>query len=139
MAVQLILRRDLRGLSAVTAGDAEILSGIPMGKEFTATLSQKRSQKQSRFYWALLGKIVANHAFYRRSEPLHLFLKTRLGYVEEIRFHDGSVQMKVSSTAFDKMDGLEMRKFMDLAIDVLCSEVLPGVNRREHGQVLRVF
>jgi hypothetical protein len=102
-----------------------------MGREFTATLTQQRSQRQNRFYWGLLGKVVANHPFYRRSEPLHLWLKTRLGYVDEIRFHDGEVQMRTTSTAFDKMDGLEMRKFMDAAIDVICTEVLPGVRRRD--------
>ena len=60
-----------------------------------------------------------------------MFLKTRLGYVETIFFHDGSMQLQVTSTAFGKMDGFEMRKYMDLAIDVLCSEVIPGMDRRE--------
>lgn len=131
MATQLILRRAMNGLAPVTAHDAEILAGVPMNREFTATLTQQRSQRQNRFYWSLLSKVVSNHPFYQRSEPLHLWLKTRLGYVEEIRFHDGKTEFKASSTAFDKMDGFEMRRFMDAAIDVLCAEVLPGVRRRE--------
>lgn len=131
MATQIIVRRELPGLVAVTAYDSELLSAIPMRREFTATLTQKRSQRQNRFYWALLGKIVSNHPFYRRSEPLHLWLKTRLGYVDEIRFHDGSAEIRATSTAFDSMDGLTMRAFVDGAIDVLCAEVLPGVSRRE--------
>lgn len=131
MATQIIVRREFAGLVAVTAHDAELLSEIPLGREFTATLTQQRSIRQQRFYWALLGKVVANHPFYRRGEPLHIWLKTRLGYVEEIHFHDGEVQMRTTSTAFDKMDGLEMRKFMDAAIDVICTEVLPGVRRRD--------
>src|SRR5665213_3192161 len=105
MSMQLIVRRQMSGLVAVTAYDAELLAGIPMGREYTATLTQKRSQRQNRFYWGLLGKIVANHPFYRRSEPLHLWLKTRLGFVEEIRFHDGEIQIRATSTAFDAMDG----------------------------------
>lgn len=129
--MQLILRRDLRGLSAVTAHDSELLSSIPFGREFTATLTQKRSQRQNRFYWGLLGKIVDNHPFYRDSKPLHLWIKKRLGYVEKIIFHDGTMSEEVSSTAFDKMDGFEFRPFMDQALEVLCSEVLPGVTRRE--------
>ena len=131
MATQIIVRRQFSGLVPVTAHDAEMLADVPMTRDFTATLTQQRSLKQQRFYWALLGKVVANHPFYRRSEPLHLWLKTRLGYVDEIRFHDGRVEMRATSTAFDKMDGLEMRKFVDGAIEVLCAEVLPGVRRRE--------
>lgn len=131
MAMQLILRRDLRGLTTVTAHDAELLSGIPMGREFTATLTQKRSQRQNRFYWCLLGKIVDNHNFYQNSKPLHLWLKTRLGYVEKIVFHDGTMRTEVSSTAFDKMDGFDIRPFMDAALEVLCTEVLPGITKRE--------
>ena len=134
MSTELIVERSFNGLVAVTARDAEIMSEIPLGKQLTALLSLKRSQRQNRFYWCLLGKVVANHPFYRRSEPLHLWLKTRLGYVEEIIFHDGQIEMRATSTAMDKMDGLEMRKFMDAAIDVLCTEVLPGIRR---GDMLR--
>ncbi len=101
MAVEIILRRERGrpGLHPVTAHDDEALSAIPFGKDFTATLRQKRSLPQSRFYWALLGRVVANHPFYRRAEALHLFLKTRLGYVESIEFHDGTMHTRVSSTA----------------------------------------
>lgn len=130
MAVEIIMCRERGrpGLHPVTAHDDEALAAIPFGKEFTATLTQKRSLPQSRFYWALLGKVVANHSFYARSEALHLWLKTRLGYVESIEFHDGTVHTRVSSTAFDKMDGFEMRRYMDLALTVLCDEVIPGMD-----------
>lgn len=129
MAHQLIVRRELSRLVPVTAYDMEMLSAVTMGQDLSAVLTMSRSLRQNKFYWALLGKVVANHSFYKRSEALHLWLKTRLGYVEEIIFHDGEIHTRVTSTAFDAMDGLEMRKYMDAAIDVIVTEVLPGVKR----------
>lgn len=131
MAVSILMRRERGrpGLHPATARDDELLAAVPFDRDFTATLTQKRSQKENAFYWTVLGKVTANHAFYRRAESLHLWLKTRLGYVEEITFHDGASHMRVSSTAFEKMDGLAMRTYMDLALSTLCAEVIPGMDR----------
>ena len=130
MAVSILMRRERGrpGLHPASAHDDETLAAVPFDLDFTATLTQKRSQKQNAFYWTLLGKVVANHAFYQRDEQLHLWLKTRLGYIEAIEFHDGTSHMRVSSTAFDRMDGLAMRTYMDLALSTLCAEVIPGMD-----------
>ena len=131
MALQLIVSRALVGLVPVTPHDWELLADIPMGREFGATLSMQRSLRANRFYWSILGVVVSNHPFYKTSEALHLWIKTRLGYVEEILFHDGEIITRVKSTAFDKMDAHEWRPFMEASLDVLITEVLPGIRRAD--------
>jgi hypothetical protein len=132
MATELILRVDLSKLVPASAHDQELLCGMGFGKEYRGvfTSARPRSVHQNRFYWAILGKVVENHPFYRGTKPLHVWIKTRLGYFEEVRFHDGRMQIEVSSTAFDKMDPREFKTYMDAAIDVICTEVIPGLDSR---------
>lgn len=131
MATELIVRRELNRLVPVTAYDSELLSAIPLGKDLNAKLSAKRSLKQNQFYWCVLGKVVESHPFYMSSKAVHMAIKTRLGLVEEIKFHDGRMITVVSSTAFDVMDATEFRGVFDNAIEVILSEILPGITRQE--------
>lgn len=131
MATTLILRVDLGKLVPASAHDQECLVDLGFGKEYAAKLTsaKPRSVQQNKFYWALLGKVVENQRHYRRSEQLHIWIKVRLGYVEEMVFHDNRTATKVSSTAFDKMDNHDFRQYMDAAIDVLVTEIIPGLKR----------
>lgn len=131
MATSLILRVDFGKLMPASAHDQEALVDLGFGKEYSAKLTsaKPRSVAQNRFYWVLLGKVVENQKHYRRAEQLHVWIKVRLGYVEEMVFHDGRTATKVSSTAFDAMDNHDFRKYMDAAIDVLVTEIIPGLQR----------
>lgn len=131
MATELIVRRELTRLVPVTAYDSEMLSAIPIGRDLTAKLSAKRSQKQNSFYWCVLSKVVESHPFYMSSKAVHLAIKTRLGLVEEIHFHDGRMVTVATSTAFDNMDGTEFRGVFDNAIEIILTEILPGITRQE--------
>lgn len=131
MATELLILPDAQThrLVPATAHDQELIAGL-RAEHYKAKLTQAkpRSVKQNRYYWGgVLTTIVENHEFYTRPEPLHLWLKTRMGYVNKITFHDGSVQMSVDSTAFDKMPPEEFRTFLDNAILILCTEVIPGL------------
>ena len=69
--------------------------------------------------------VVDNHPFYIRGEQLVEWLKVRLGYVDEIMFHDGSMMTKVSSISFTSMGQDEFQKFFNLALHVIITEVVP--------------
>jgi hypothetical protein len=133
MATELIVRVESTRLAPVTALDQEHLEAMGLGSDWLGRFvsARPRSIQQNKFYWAMLGKIVQNHPFYRRAEQLHLWVKLRLGYVEEIRFHDGDAHWRVSSTSFQRMPSREFKTFLDAAIDVLCNEVIPGLARRD--------
>lgn len=136
MATELLIIPDLKALHLVpvTPHDQELIAGLRADKHYKSKLTwaNPRSVMQNRFYWGgILGTVIDNHPHYTRPEPLHLWLKVRMGYVEQITFHDGVVHNRVDSTAFDKMPPDEFKQFLDNAILILCNEVLPGLEVRE--------
>ena len=123
--IAIIVRRSGDKLVPVTEWDRERLLDIPEGKDLSIRVSRTRSAKQHRLFWALMQIVVDNHPFYIRGEQLVEWLKVRLGYVDEIMFHDGSMMTKVSSISFTSMGQDEFQKFFNLALHVIITEVVP--------------
>lgn len=131
MAEVIYVRRRGSKLEPCSLVDEEALQEFPAEKDLSVTISRTRSTKQHRFFWAILNKICENHAEYRRAEQLLLWLKIRLGYVEEVRFHNDKVWWVAQSISFNAMDQEEFRKFFHAALDVIVEEVIPGLNTSE--------
>lgn len=132
MATELIVRPLDMKLIPVTAGDQELIAGLA-NKEYVAriTNASKRSLLQHRFYWGLLSKVVENQEHYGSVEHLHFAMKVKLGYVEEVQFHNGQLVTRVASTSFDRMDGDDFKRYLDAAITLICDEIVPGMDRAE--------
>ena len=131
MAEVIYVRRNGSKLEPCSLVDEEALSEFPTGKDLSVTITRPRSSKQHRFFWALIQKICENHDKYRKPEQLLLWLKIRLGYVEEVRFHDDKIWWVAQSISFNAMDQEEFRKFFHAALDVIVEEVIPGLNTSE--------
>lgn len=125
------MQRTLAGLAPWSDKDREVIAALPMGKMLSVTIAQKRNANRHRYYWALLGTIVDNQTHYKTTQQLHIWLKLRMGVIEEIIAHDGVIHIIPGSTAFDKMTEPEFAKFLTAAIDVLTTEVIPGLDRAE--------
>lgn len=110
--------------------DEEALEEFPEGKDLNVTITRSRSQRQHRFFWALLQKICVNHDTYQKAEQLLLWLKVRLGYVEEMRFHNETVWWVAKSISFNSMGQDEFKKFFDASLDVIVAEVIPGLDTK---------
>lgn len=128
MGEVIYVRRRGSKLEPCSLVDEEVLQEFPEGKDLSITISRTRSTRQNRFFWALLNKICENHKEYQRAEQLLLWLKIRLGYVEEVRFHDDKVWWVAQSISFNAMDQNDFRKFFDAALDVIVAEVIPGLS-----------
>lgn len=128
MPENILMRRTGNHLVPCAALDEEALAEFPEGRDLNVSVSRTRSHKQHRFFWALLKKLCENHDTYQRPEQLLLWLKIRLGYVEEVRFHNEQVWWVAKSTSFNSMGHEEFKKFFDAALDVIVSEVIPGLN-----------
>ena len=122
------MRRAGNKLVPCAMMDEEILEGFPEGKDLTVTIARSRSQKHHRFFWALLQKICYNHDVYQRPEQLLLWLKVRLGYVEEVKFHNDEIWWTAKSISFNAMGQDEFKKFFDICLDVIVSEVIPNLD-----------
>lgn len=131
MAVELLVRPDTFKLVPVTAGDQELIGTLAQTKTFLAKLTRTspRSVLQNRFYWGVLKEVVHHQDLYRNVVELHIALKVKLGYIEEVHLIGGQMMTVVKSTSFDRMDADDFKKYMDSALAVLCEEVIPGTHQ----------
>ena len=125
----LIMRRKGNALVPVSLYDEETLGDVAQDKDLTVKITRNRSWKQNRLYHALVQKVAENHPHYRSSKPLEMWLKLRMGYVDDVLLHDGQVMPILSSTSFASMGQDEFQKFFNEALTILVEEVLPGVDR----------
>lgn len=127
----IIMRRSGDRLVPVAEWERERLLEIPEGRDLTVKITRTRSARQHRLFWALMQLVVINHPYYVRAEQLVEWLKIRLGYVEEVMFHDGQMLTKVSSISFGTMGQDAFQKFFNMALDVVTTEVLAGTSRED--------
>jgi len=130
MTETIYVRRKGNSLHPCSAADEEALLGYAEGRDLSCTLTRPRSTRQHRFFWALLQKICHNHEVYNRPEQLLLWLKIRLGYVEEVRFHGDQTWWVAKSISFNSMGQDQFRKFFDAALDCIVTEVIPGLDAK---------
>jgi hypothetical protein len=97
-------------LSAETIGDAV------MGQVYTCKPRKGRTQPRNAAYWAGLGAAVKATDAWPTATHLHTDLKRLCGYVEV--HHNpltGQDEVRVQSTAFDKMAESEFAAYFQLA------------------------
>lgn len=131
MAIDIVVARTLHGLSPRTAYDAELLGAYAIGKDLNAKITQKRSARHHRFYWALIEKVRLAIGKFPTADSLHTALKLHLGYLEPVITLTGEIKMQAKSTSWSAMDDHDFRVFFEAALSVILSDLLPGVKRYE--------
>jgi hypothetical protein len=131
MADTIYARRRGSKLEPCSLIDEEALMEFPENKDLSITIARTRSNRQHRFFWGLLHKVCENHETYQKPEQLLLWIKIRLGYVEEVRFHNEEVWWVAKSTSFNAMGQDEFGKFLNAALDLIVEEVIPGITLDE--------
>jgi hypothetical protein len=111
--------------------DRDFLAEVPSEVPVRVRVTRPRSGRHHRLFFGLLHKVVENQNFYKTVDELLTYLKTQLGYVEKIRFHDGKYFLQTMSISFDKMPQDEFRNFFERSVDLIVSEVLPGVSKED--------
>ena len=130
MSVAIHVRRSGDKLVPITEWDREQLLDVPEGKDLSIKLTRTRSAKQHRLFWSLMQIVVDNHPYYLRPEQMVEWLKLRLGYVEEVMFHNGDMMTKLSSISFSSMGQSEFQDFFNKSLYVITTEVTP-ISRQE--------
>ena len=129
MADTFYMRRKGGRLEPCSLMDEEALNEFPEGKDLSVTVKRSRSLKQHRFFWGLLNKVTDNHEAYHKPEQLLLWLKIRLGYVDEVKFHNEEIWWVAKSISFNAMGQDEFRKFFDSSLDLICGEIIPNMDK----------
>ena len=127
-----------KGLKLIPADrySEEQMSKIPEGKEVTCHITQKRSSKHHRKYWAILQVVFDNlpevmqHDFKSVGE-LHIEMKLQTGLRRKYTTLGGTEIWIPDSIAFDKMDQIAFAEFFDKALDVIVKYILIGTDKEE--------
>ena len=122
-APTLLLRRSAKGLEPLDAVDAEVISQIPIGSDVEVQIKKRRSSRQHRLYWKMLGETVAATGKFPSAAHLHDEIKMALGYTEKRVSFDGRIYYRADSTAFEKMDGAEFKVFFDRAVHLIADNM----------------
>ncbi len=88
-------------------------------------VAKDRSTPQMRLFWQILEH-VAKASHWESPERLLVALKIRLGRYDLMKLPNGKAVPVPHSISFAKMDHEDFQKFMDDAMEVICSEVLGG-------------
>ncbi len=124
--------------------DRDAIAKFKAGDRIKVTLHTGRSPTRLRFYWQMLGKLVAGTDCAPNSEALHSVIKLDLGYATPVRLKNGMTVLVPGSIAFDRMTEEEFGNFLDRAIawigtnyGVTPEEIMNnGVEHEQHGTSL---
>ena len=100
----------------------------------TSQPRRPRNEKHHRKFFALLGLVWEGTNLQDRfpvRENLLDALKHELGYVETFATIKGEILLKPKSIAFESMPQDQFEEFYDAAVEIIVTQLVPGLNRRD--------
>ena len=121
------VKRTLGGLVPADRNAEELIGRHALGTVLRVELKKPRNLRHHRLYWAMLA-LICDNLDAVRPETLHDLIKLRTGCVHVVRTARGTVALP-GSIAFERMDQAAFRDFFDRAVDVIVTDVIPGLDR----------
>ena len=112
----ILIQKCPDGLRPYDRLSAEAIEGMVMGQVFTCKPRKGRTPERNGAYWAGLNAAVKATDHWPTASHLHSDLKRLCGYVDV--YHNpltGRDEVRVQSTAFDKMSESEFAAYFRLA------------------------
>ncbi len=131
MDEKVFLRKEKGRLVPAWAHDADLLARVPDGAVVSTTLRRPRRPRHHRWWWALMSRVADSHPFYSSAEQVCDHIKFRLGMVDTTVVVVGTTvqtMMRPQSIAFDAMGQDAFKIFAEKGLDIICSEILPGID-----------
>lgn len=126
--VDLVAIRDGPKLVPATPYDLECLEQVRPGKPARVRLTHPRSVARNRWYRALVGVVAEGLGF--SPQALHAELKFKAGLVKQIYMSQAAgTVIELKSVAFATMDETEFWSFVDMAVEIIFRDYLPGIDR----------
>lgn len=123
--------RDGRRLVPATKMDWDRIGLFPKGKPMQVQTTFQRSSALQRWYRGLVSLVA--EGLDMAPDALHVELKWKAGLVRQILMCEqkGVLVVNLRSTAFSQMDDSEFREYVNLAVELIFKEFLPGVRRKD--------
>ena len=130
----LYFRRTLAGLIAADDATADALRKVKQGAVVRGEIVQPRNIQFHRRFFGMLNVVWQACGDWPTIENLLTELKYRVGHVDEQRIIDresGEVLATITtprSISFASMDDAEFHAFFDRCVNVICTEMIPGLD-----------
>lgn len=126
--VELVAIRDGPKLVPATAFDLEQLAHVRQGKNALVRVTHPRSAARMRWYRCLVGVVAEGIGWQPGS--LHSELKFKAGLVKQIYMSQAAgTVIELKSTAGSAMDETEFWGYVDIAVEIMFRDHLPGIQR----------
>lgn len=123
-----MMRRINGKLETIDPVSAEAFEHVPCNKDLFVVIRSRRNPKQHRLAWALASKITDGCDFLHDSEEAMTYLKYKTKHVKIVVDHKtGQSFVMPKSISFASMTQEQFSRFLNRAIYVVCSEIIPGL------------
>ncbi|MGE0751823.1 MAG: hypothetical protein AB7F39_06820 [Variibacter sp.] len=134
----MVRERTRIALVPATDLDYERLRSIRHQQPMQVQTHFSRTSKLNRWYRGLVGRVA--EAIDASPDALHAELKFKAGLIQQIipvrTGATSGVAVRLKSTAFPEMEDGAFSHYVDLALELLFRDYLPGVRRREQVRLI---
>jgi hypothetical protein len=128
MALDLLMCRLGDKLVPMDELAAQDMAELPEGKPVMVRATRSRSLPQHRLLFSLIRKAALACPTPVSENALRQWLTVRTGHVDYLPLGFGKSYAAPRSWAFDKMDQGEFRKLFDDVVQLILTEVAPGLS-----------
>lgn len=132
-----IMRKVVRGaaIGLVPSDDEgrDALAKVKDGAEVMCEFRRPRNLGHHKKLFKLLSIVVENQDHYKTPEHLLAALKVATGHCDEYPIKNGAglIMVVPHSISFESMDQTLFEPFFNAAMDVVCSQIIPGMNKAD--------
>lgn len=126
-------------LEPIDEAGRDVLARVPAGSVVMVEYRRPRNVQHHRKFWALISLIYQNQSWYQSPEDLCDAIKVYVGHSKVLRMTDGREVHTPQSIAFHAMDQAQFEQFYDKVIDVVCSTIIPNMDKDDLRRELEAF
>ena len=131
------LVKKLSALYAYDEAGEAVLRRLAQGEIAEVEITKPRNAAFHAKFFAMLQIILANQEGYQSIEDLLAVCKLRIGHTHKIQTAKGVYEVP-ASISFSAMDDVAFGNFYDRACQWVCSEVVPGLERKGLDEEVRI-
>jgi hypothetical protein len=137
--MDLCMVRDKKRVALVpaTSVDEDRLRSIRHYEPMQVQTLFARTSKLNRWYRGLVGRVA--EAIDVAPDALHADLKFKAGLIEQVMLVHaarGGFAVRLRSTAFPLMDETEFSRYVDVAVELMFRDYMPGIRSRERQRLI---
>lgn len=133
-----LFRKDFGCLRAADVRAEEFLAKVKFGDLVMLEAKRPRNIAHHAKFFAMLQKIFENQSHYKSVDDILDAFKFAVGHTRKIKTARGVIEVPLS-ISFASLDQDQFNEFYDKAVDFVCSDVIPGLQKEDLAKELLEF